>query len=726
MSNEEETAIIDRDYKDIGAAANAITYQAIYAPTLKEGDRPRLLGIQWFMGDLTDFQMAATKSFALQAGYALERIYLLHSLEARRREIESADARLSRMKQIIANIESLGVAFHDLKNKMIPAAAFYRRLVKAGKIPEKDEERARTTIERRVEVVMNGLKESQLKITELQGHLPSAAVTHSTLILSNVNLAAALIQASSQPQLSNVYDYYLGATFPTPEERALINASFESLNSLSELSTLTGDLESVYEQTNRIFTAILGHLNEVLPQLEEYAAFPLNEIERLANDENEDAKTRGAADVILKSISKMPQEIERLNNILGDMAAVEEAKDVNLRQLVAEALDEVRAECETHGITLESKLAGLAEPVLIHTKLDALKNFVITEVLRNAVKYMPGDKDVKKITIWAEFKDGNVLLYIQDTGRGMSPEFVQTQLFRKIGAMETLAGEDAANISRSGYGLYSAQQLMRDLGGDLYVDDEHTAAGKGSTFVIRHPLAHAVPAESGSELTVAARGLGQAMINTILPIKDIAPDIISDKALILYADDILERGAAGDLAYTLTNSQVLDNSTIVIYGRNPVRARLLERMISEAAGDKNINIVRIETEDLRGYNGFEQINAIYPDEAKELDTLLARLAAHHKISNGSILGAIKGMTSDTSIQAIKELSVERRLPVVSFEDDKGIYSFKNALSELIAISRDDKPPANREWYRTLKPIEKENIERAYQDYRRALEVAINA
>ncbi len=726
MSSEEETAIIDRDYKDIGAAANAITYQAIYAPTLKEGDRPRLLGMQWFMGGLTDLQTAATRSFVLQAGYALERIYLLHSLEARRREIESADARLSRMKQIIANIESLGVAFHDLKNKMIPAAAFYRRLVKAGKIPEKDEERARTTIERRVEVVMNGLKESQLKITELQGHLPPAAVTRSTLILSNVNLAAALIQASSQPQLSNVYDHYLGATFPTPEERALVNASFESLNSLSELSTLTGDLESVYEQTNRIFTAILGHLNEVLPQLEEYAAFPLNEIERLANDENEDAKTRSAADVILKSISKMPQEIERLNNILGDMAAVEESKDVNLRQLVAEALDEVRAECETHGITLESKLAGLAEQVLIHTKSDALKNFVITEVLRNAVKYMPGDKDVKKITIWAEFKDGNVLLYIQDTGRGMSPEFVQTQLFRKIGAMETLDGEDAANISRSGYGLYSAQQLMRDLGGDLYVDTELTAVGKGSTFIIRHPLAHAVPVESGSDIMIAARSLGQAMINAISPAKDIASDITSGKTLILYADDILERGAAGDMAYTLTNSQILDNSTIVIYGRNPVKARLLERIIGEAAGDKNINIVRIETEDLRGYNGFEQINAIYPDEAKELDTLLARLAAHHKISNGNILGAIKGMTGDTSIQAIKELSVEKRLPVVSFEDDKGIYSFKNALAELIAISRDDKPPANREWYRTLKPIEKENIERAYQDYRRALEVAINA
>jgi hypothetical protein len=153
---------------------------------------------------------------------------------------------------------------------------------------------------------------------------------------------------------------------------------------------------------------------------------------------------------------------------------------------------------------------------------------------------------------------------------------------------------------------------------------------------------------------------------------------------------------------------------------------LLERIISEASGDKNITIVRVEPDDLRGYNGFDQINSTYPNEAKELELLLSRLAAHHKITNGNIFGAVKGMTNDTSIQAIKELSLEKHLPVVSFEEDKGIYSFRNALAELIAISKDDKPAANREWYRTLKPIQKEDIEKAYQDYRRVLEVAINA
>jgi hypothetical protein len=45
---------------------------------------------------------------------------------------------------------------------------------------------------------------------------------------------------------------------------------------------------------------------------------------------------------------------------------------------------------------------------------------------------------------------------------------------------------------------------------------------------------------------------------------------------------------------------------------------------------------------------------------------------------------------------------------------------------LVAIKNDITPFADKEWFKWLKPIQKEDIEKAYQDYRRALEVAINA
>jgi len=129
---------------------------------------------------------------------------------------------------------------------------------------------------------------------------------------------------------------------------------------------------------------------------------------------------------------------------------------------------------------------------------------------------------------------------------------------------------------------------------------------------------------------------------------------------------------------------------------------------------------------LSGYNCYDEIKGLYPDETKELELVLRKFSSIPGIKNRNVFGVIKGMTNEASLDGIRKFASEVDLPVVSFEDDKGIYSFRNALSTLIAITKDSTPPANREWYRTLKPIEKKDMERAYQDYRRALELAINA
>jgi signal transduction histidine kinase/ubiquinone/menaquinone biosynthesis C-methylase UbiE len=526
---QEEIAIMDRDYDEIGPVANTITYQSIYAPTLKEKDRPRLLGILWFIGESNAFQVDAMKSLALQSGYALERMYLLHSLEARKREIESADARLGQIKQIVDKIKNLDMAFHDLKTRMVATGGFYRRLAEKNKIAGPDAAREYSTIVKRVESVMNTLRDSQFKIEESLGHLPPAAPSRSILNLSNVNLAAALIQASDQ-QLNNVYGYYLGTALPTPEERNLMQKAFESLNSLSELRTLTGNLEDAYGQTGGLFAEIMVHLHAILSEVQEYAKLPLDEIKRLSRDSNEDEKTHAAARIILEEVGKIPNAINRLNEILRDVVTVEEFKEVSLQQLVAEVLNEVKSECEAQGIILEPKLPLISKPIRIRTKPDALKNYVIMELMHNAIKYMPGDKEVKKIKVWAGFEQGNVLLYIEDTGRGMSEEFIRTHLF-ELGAREDLAGADISQISRSGVGLHSARQLMRDIGGDLYVDMSRTAAGKGSTFVVKHPLitpAPDAPKNSDDDTAIKTKNTESLSLSTNTPqvIKDIREALV--------------------------------------------------------------------------------------------------------------------------------------------------------------------------------------------------------
>ncbi|MCX5666837.1 MAG: hypothetical protein NTY34_00770, partial [Candidatus Omnitrophica bacterium] len=182
------------------------------------------------------------------------------------------------------------------------------------------------------------------------------------------------------------------------------------------------------------------------------------------------------------------------------------------------------------------------------------------------------------------------------------------------------------------------------------------------------------------ELAAAAISFGQIMIRAMPSTQDAAPEAIKGRAVVLYADDILERAAAGDFAYTIRSTQVLDDSTIVIYGKNPVMAQILDGIIRKAAGDKKIDLVKIEAEELSGYNCYDEIKVAYPDEAKELEVVLRKFSSIPGIKNRNVFGVIKGMTNESSLEGIRKFASEVDLPVVSFEDDKGMYSFRNALS----------------------------------------------
>lgn len=226
-------------------------------------------------------------------------------------------------------------------------------------------------------------------------------------------------------------------------------------------------------------------------------------------------------------------------------------------------------------------------------------------------------------------------------------------------------------------------------------------------------------------ISCAALTMGQTMSKSASSIEDIIPETRNNKGIILYADDLLERGAAADLALTLKETNILENSTIVLYGRKPGRVELLEKIIKAVGVNNKIKIISLTPQDLNGRNCGEAINVEYFDEAKELEALI-RHSRSRGISNGNTLGVIKGVTSEAYVEGIRAISKSEHTGVVSFTDDLGVYSFREALRLLIAIKNDVAPPAGKEWFKLLKPIEKEDIEKAYQDYRRALEAAISA
>jgi hypothetical protein len=233
--------------------------------------------------------------------------------------------------------------------------------------------------------------------------------------------------------------------------------------------------------------------------------------------------------------------------------------------------------------------------------------------------------------------------------------------------------------------------------------------------------------EAIKDLSDKAFALGAAILEKAPVAQDFLANIVKGKAIILYADDILERGAVGDLSNILRNTQALDDSTILIYGRMPGRAQILEKLITEASVGKSIDMVCVELDDLSGRNVFLNIGYAERDEEKELQALLNKFRSMPDIKNRELFGVIKGATNETYIEPMEAFAKRERLPVISFVDNEGIYSFESALSELFAISNDGiSSPEGNNWYRTLKPAEKIDAQELYNGYIGALNVAIHA
>jgi PAS domain S-box-containing protein len=183
------------------------------------------------------------------------------------------------------------------------------------------------------------------------------------------------------------------------------------------------------------------------------------------------------------AVSVLTEQARELHLVVGRMLEVARLelgvglskKDLDLRQVVGEALESVRRQAgASHGFRLvapDHAVRVVADPGQLRRALDNL--------LDNSVKYSPdGGEVVCHVSAeppWADVK-------IQDHGIGM--ELAQLdQLFRPFGRLVT---DQTAPILGAGLGLYLSREYIRLQGGDITVTSE---PGRGSTFTLRVPLA---------------------------------------------------------------------------------------------------------------------------------------------------------------------------------------------------------------------------------------------
>ena len=180
-------------------------------------------------------------------------------------------------------------------------------------------------------------------------------------------------------------------------------------------------------------------------------------------------------------VGKMDKQINRLNNLIGDLLDVTKINTGRLQlnmdtfdfnQMVEEVTEDVQRTTAKHLIKKQlqftRELTGDKDRIIQ----------VVTNLLTNAIKYSP---EANEIIVYTEDHETEVQVCVQDFGIGISADKkdkVFEQFYRVSGTKEyTFPG--------LGLGLYISSEIVKRLGGRIWVN---SVEGKGSTFCFALPV----------------------------------------------------------------------------------------------------------------------------------------------------------------------------------------------------------------------------------------------
>ena len=153
-----------------------------------------------------------------------------------------------------------------------------------------------------------------------------------------------------------------------------------------------------------------------------------------------------------------------------------EPRDAELTEVVRASIRQAEPQAEVRGQTLEVSLPG--EPVAARVDPERLEQ-VLDNLVSNAIKYTP---DGGRIAVALERHDGEAVLRVSDTGRGIPPG----EISALFGRYHRVPGETTRQIKGTGLGLLIVKQIVEAHGGTVCADSE--GEGKGTTFTVTLPL----------------------------------------------------------------------------------------------------------------------------------------------------------------------------------------------------------------------------------------------
>lgn len=194
----------------------------------------------------------------------------------------------------------------------------------------------------------------------------------------------------------------------------------------------------------------------------------------------------------LRQLASIVSQADRLNALVNDLLDLSRLQSgrfefhpdtADLAAVVRQIVEACRPLSSKHRLVVDG-------PSTMPGTFDRLRvEQVLTNLIGNAIKYSPGDSDVRvRLTL----REPRVaLVEVSDEGPGLKPE-EQGHLFQQFYRGSAVRDNPRTGL---GLGLYISRQIVEWHGGDIWVE---SAPGKGSSFQFTLPLDRPAEEEPGS------------------------------------------------------------------------------------------------------------------------------------------------------------------------------------------------------------------------------------
>ena len=326
-------------------------------------------------------------------------------------------------------------------------------------------ERARKGLARTLDEIVGGRSSDLTRLIEVEHPRPDGRVVQVEMVINYV-----LDDAGHPVSL-------VGVSRDITERKA---AESELRRYRQHLEDLVAERTRELSQAKEIAEAANRAKSTFLANMSHELRTPLNAIigmtglaQRKATDPKQVDQLRKVADASQHLLSII-SDILDISRIEADRLELEQ-RDLEIRPILDEVVDAIRAKALTKGLRVEATL----DPALAGRRFrgdpDRLRQ-VLLNLLGNAVKFTERGQVCVRATLGAGSADGVLARFeIEDTGIGIPPED-QPRLFS---AFEQADASPSRKYGGTGLGLAVSRAIVRLMGGEIGMV---STPGVGSTF----------------------------------------------------------------------------------------------------------------------------------------------------------------------------------------------------------------------------------------------------